>query len=71
MENLGRSQQYVCTLTKELRESGWMTIIRRGQGRSNINIPHAFKGQKIGKEEVKFHKQKVSKIVRRAVTTIV
>jgi biotin operon repressor len=71
MENLGKSQQYVCTLTKELRDAGWMTVIRRGQGRSNVNILHAFKGQKTTNEEVKFYKQEVSKIVRRAVTTIV
>jgi len=52
-EYLGRSQQTVSRGTIELEEAGWCTIIRIGQGRSNIIVLHDRKGKRLTAQEKK------------------
>ncbi len=52
-EYLGWSQQTVSYWTKKLAEEGWLTIIRLGQGKSNIIILHDRKGKRITAKERK------------------
>jgi len=59
-EYLGCTQQAVSKGTIELRDKGWCTIIRLGQGHSNIIILHDRKGKRITAEE----KRNFIKLVR-------
>lgn len=59
-EYLGCSQQTVSRGTIELEDAGWCTIIRQGQGRSNIIVLHERKGKRITAKE----KRNFIKLVR-------
>ena len=62
-ENAGKSAAYICQLTKELENTGWLTTIRRGLGKTNIIILHSHQGEKITKEERAKYKIIVNKTV--------
>lgn len=59
IEYLGFTQQAISRWTKILEKEGWLSIIRQGQGRSNIIILHGFKGQKITLKQKKFYIKEV------------
>jgi len=46
-ENCGFSVVYTFQLIKQLKESKWLTAIRRGLGKTNIYYLHHCKGQRI------------------------
>ena len=50
---LGKSRSFTTRATSELVRNGWISVIRRGQGKSNIVVLHYKKYQTIGKAEQK------------------
>lgn len=63
-EDAGISYGYYKHLVRELREAGWLTIIKRGQGKASIIVLHAYKGQKVPEILKKEFKKKVKQMVK-------
>lgn len=63
-EDAGTSYGYFKQLIKELREAGWLTTIKRGQGRASILVLHAYKGQKVSEKQKKEFKKTVRQMVK-------
>ncbi len=51
--DLGKSRSFATNASGELVRNGWISVIRRGQGKSNIVVLHYKKSQTIGKAEQK------------------
>ena len=58
-KSLGCSQNAVSKWTAELSNGGWATIIRLGQGRSNIIVLHDYKGKKLSQRQKQFYIERV------------
>lgn len=58
-KSLGCSQNAVSKWAAELSNGGWATIIRLGQGRSNIIILHDRKGKKLSQRQKQFYIERV------------
>lgn len=63
-EDAGTSYGYFKQLIKELREAGWLTTIKRGQGRASIIVLHAQKGQDFPDEQKEAFKNTVRQMVK-------
>jgi len=63
-EAIPRKVEAVSRLTKMLKETGWITVIRRGLGKPNIIILHQFKNEIITEEEQKAYKAEAEKRIR-------
>lgn len=57
---LGCKRPYVAKLTRELADTGWATVIPRGQGHTNIIILHKEKGKKPSQKTI----EQLKKITR-------
>lgn len=58
---MSRNVTTISRLTTILKETGWITIISRGQGKPNIVILHQFKNEVITKKEIKAYKTEVKR----------
>lgn len=61
---MNRNTNTISRLTQILKETGWITIIRMGLGRTNIIILHQFKNEVITEKEKENYKAETKRKIR-------